>query len=75
MRWRKSLQYHPTSVEFAAAKRATQPTRRYALLQRTILVMCKRLDRLYDEWSPRSVTANDSSNLSEDSYPTTGRRP
>ena len=75
MRWRKSLQYHPASVEFAAAKRTTRPARRYALLQRTILVMCKRLDRLYDEWSPRSVTANDSSNLSEDSYPTTGRRP
>ena len=63
--WRKALQYHPASVEFARAKTVARPCRRYALLQRTILIMGKRLDRLYDENSPRSITANESSKSPE----------
>ena len=82
--WRKALQYHPATVEFATAKRMTRPSRKYALLQRTILIMCKRLGRLYDERSPRSVVvtgvrtscsngsedciANDANKSSENTY-------
>ena len=63
--WSKALQYHPASVEFARAKTVARLCRRCALLQRTILIMGKRLDRLYDENSPRSITANESSKSPE----------